>query len=61
MATIYLAAGLFTAAERLHNLFLEKHLIALRHKVILPQREAKQFFDDERDDERFDTNKIALA
>jgi len=26
MVTIYLAAGLFNVAERLHNLFLEKEL-----------------------------------
>lgn len=59
MATLYLASGLFNAAERLHNLFLEKYLKALGHEVILPQREAKEFFDDQRDDKRFDINKIA--
>jgi len=48
MATIYLAAGLFNAGERLHNLFLEKFLKKLGHKVILPQREALKFFDGER-------------
>lgn len=45
MATIYLAGGLFNAAERLHNLLLEKYLKALGHKVILPQREALRFFN----------------
>ncbi len=45
MATIYLAAGLFNAGERLHNLFLEKFLKKLGHKIILPQREALKFFD----------------
>lgn len=59
MATIYLAGRLFNAAERLHNLFLEKQLRALGHTVILPQREAKKFFDDQRDDQRFDMNQIA--
>ena len=41
---LYLAGGLFNAGERLHNLYLEKHLIALGHEVILPQREALKFF-----------------
>lgn len=45
MATIYLAGGLFNAGERLHNLFLAKHLKALGHVVILPQVEALKFFD----------------
>lgn len=45
MLTIYLAGGLFNAAERLHNLFLEKHLKELGYNVILPQREALKFFD----------------
>lgn len=45
MATIYLAAGLFNAGERLHNLFLEKFLRELGHEVILSQREALKFFD----------------
>lgn len=48
MATIYLAAGLFNAGERLHNLFLEEFLKRLGHKVILPQREALKFFDGEK-------------
>lgn len=48
MATIYLAGGLFNAGERLHNLFLERYLIKLGHKVILPQREALKFFDTEK-------------
>jgi len=46
MATIYLAGGLFNAAERLHNLYLEKHLKELGHEVILPQREALKFFNE---------------
>lgn len=33
---IYLAGGLFNAGERLHNLYLEKHLLARGWKVILP-------------------------
>ena len=45
MATIYLAAGLFNAGERLHNIFLEECLKKLGHTVILPQREALKFFD----------------
>jgi nucleoside 2-deoxyribosyltransferase len=44
--TLYLAAGLFNAAERLHVLYLEKHLLALGHKAIVPQREALKFFKD---------------
>lgn len=40
MLTIYLAGGLFNAAERTHNLLLEKELLKLGRKVILPQREA---------------------
>jgi len=44
MKKLYLAAGLFNAAERLHNLYLEKHLKRRGYEVILPQREAKQFF-----------------
>ena len=46
MKMIYLAGGLFNAAERLHNLFLEKHLVILGYTVILPQREALRFFKD---------------
>jgi nucleoside 2-deoxyribosyltransferase len=45
--TIYLAAGLFNAAERLHNLHLEKHLKMLGYEVILPQREALKHFTNE--------------
>ena len=52
---IYLAGGLFNAPERLHNLYLEKHLKELGHEVILPQREALRFFDGE----HFDMYKIA--
>ncbi len=42
---IYLAGGLFNAGERLHNLFLEKHLVSLGREVVLPQREAIRFFN----------------
>jgi len=42
---IYLAAGLFNAGERLHNIFLEMALRELGYEVILPQREALKFFD----------------
>lgn len=45
MVTIYLAGGLFNAGERLHNLYLEKHLKVLGYDIILPQREALKFFD----------------
>ena len=45
MITIYLAGGLFNAAERLHNLFLEKYLKESGYNVILPQREALKFFN----------------
>jgi nucleoside 2-deoxyribosyltransferase len=40
---IYLAGPLFTLAERTHNLNLEKELIALGYKVLLPQRRALDF------------------
>jgi nucleoside 2-deoxyribosyltransferase len=43
---LYLAGGLFNAGERLHNLYLEKHLRALGYETILPQREALKFFKD---------------
>lgn len=43
---IYLAGGLFSAGERLHNLFFEKHLRNLGHNVILPQRDALNFFEN---------------
>lgn len=56
MAIIYLAGGLFNAAERLHNLFLEKALAELGHDVILPQREALKFFD--KDKNQFDVASI---
>ncbi|MDO8557016.1 MAG: nucleoside 2-deoxyribosyltransferase [Candidatus Jorgensenbacteria bacterium] len=42
---IYLAGPLFNVGERLHNLFLEKHLTAWGYEVILPQREALKFFN----------------
>lgn len=45
MVTLYLAGGLFNAGERLHNLYLEKHLKILGYEVILPQREALKFFE----------------
>lgn len=45
--TIYLAGGLFNAPERLHNLFLEKHLKTLGYNVILPQREALKFLKND--------------
>ena len=45
---LYLAAGLFNAGERLHNLYLEKHLNMLGYEVILPQREALKFFQERR-------------
>lgn len=41
---IYLAGGLFNAGERLHNLYLEKWLKHRGHEVVLPQREALNFF-----------------
>lgn len=45
MRTLYLAGGLFNAAERLHNLYLERALKRLGYEVVLPQREALKFFD----------------
>jgi nucleoside 2-deoxyribosyltransferase len=56
---IYLAGGLFNAAERVHNLHLEKSLKELdpeRH-VILPQRKALRYFKDG----KFDINAIKEA
>ena len=52
MKKIYLASGLFNAGERLHNLFLEKHLMALGYEIILPQREALKHFKDQKFDIR---------
>jgi nucleoside 2-deoxyribosyltransferase len=52
---LYLAGGLFNAAERLHNLMLERELIKLGHRVILPQREALKF---QRPDKSFDIPRI---
>lgn len=43
MPPIYLAGGLFNAGERLHNLYLEKHLTKLGYRVLLPQRRALNF------------------
>ena len=54
MATIYMAGGLFNAGERLGNLYLEKYLKLLGHKIILPQREAIRFFKDG----KFDINSM---
>ncbi|MFA6097426.1 MAG: nucleoside 2-deoxyribosyltransferase [Candidatus Paceibacterota bacterium] len=45
MRTIYLAGGLFSAGERLHNLNLEKYLKELGYEVMLPQREALKAFN----------------
>jgi nucleoside 2-deoxyribosyltransferase len=42
---VYLAGGLFNAAERLHNLYLERVLKRKGYEVVLPQREALRFFD----------------
>ena len=47
MARLYLAGGFFNACERLHFLFLEKHLKLLGHEVILPQREERRHIDEE--------------
>ena len=47
MRTLYLAGGLFNAAERLHNLYLEKHLKPYGYNILLPQREAVQFSEDD--------------
>lgn len=44
-ANLYLAAPLFGAGERLHNLYLERYLKDLGHHIILPQREAKKLFE----------------
>lgn len=43
---IYMAAPLFNIAERLHNLLLARELRRLGYKVILPQKEAMDFFND---------------
>ncbi|MFA5996880.1 MAG: nucleoside 2-deoxyribosyltransferase [Candidatus Paceibacterota bacterium] len=45
--TLYLAGGLFNAAEQIHNLYLEKYLEELGYHVILPQREALKFKNDD--------------
>lgn len=45
--SLYLAGGLFNAGERLHLLYLAKHLEALGWKVILPMREAQKHFDSD--------------
>ena len=54
---IYLAGGLFNAGEQVHNLFLEKHLLLLGYRTILPQREARKFI---RDDGSFDLKAVVL-
>lgn len=43
MYKIYLAGPLFGAADRHHNLHLERKLQALGYTVLLPQRRAKDF------------------
>lgn len=43
---LYLAGGVFSAAEQIHNLFLEDALLRLGYHVILPQREAEAFIRD---------------
>ncbi len=48
MKKIYLAGRLFNAGERLHILYLEKHLKPFGYEIILPQREALRFFDGEK-------------
>lgn len=48
--SLYLAAGLFNAGERLHNLYLEKHLKLRGYTAILPQREALNFFNGDQFD-----------
>jgi nucleoside 2-deoxyribosyltransferase len=53
---LYLGGGLFNAAERLHNLYLEKYLKEFGcYHIILPQRRALAFFDGE----KFDVDAIA--
>ncbi|MCK9344884.1 MAG: nucleoside 2-deoxyribosyltransferase [Candidatus Pacebacteria bacterium] len=42
---LYLAAPLFGAGERLHNLYLERYLKDLGYRVVLPQRDAKKFIE----------------
>ena len=37
---LYLAGGLFSAGEQLHNLYLERALKELGYKILLPQRDA---------------------
>lgn len=54
---LYLAGGVFNAGERMHILHLEKYLMLLGHKVIVPQREAIRF--QERSTRKFDISGIA--
>ena len=44
--TLYLAGGVFNAAEQVHNLLLEDALMRCGYNVILPQREALMFVVD---------------
>ena len=43
--SLYLAGGVFNAAERIHNLFLERSLTDLNWPVIVPQWEALKFLN----------------
>lgn len=45
---IYGAGPLFNIASRLHNLFLERELTILGYVVVLPQREALNYFDGQK-------------
>lgn len=54
---LYLAGGLFNAAQRLHNVRLKEALEELGYEVILPQERACNFFDSQT--KIFDTKKIA--
>ncbi len=47
MARLYLAGAFFNAGQRLHFLFLEKHLKLLGHEVILPLRDTKDLIGEE--------------
>ena len=57
---IYLAGGLFNAAERVHNIHLEeclKEIVKHDRKIILPQREASKFLKND----KFDINAVKKA
>ncbi len=45
--SIYMAAPLFGAADRHHNLLLARELEKLGYLVVLPQKEALKFFNGE--------------